>query len=279
MMAKRSSGETSKANKGPLMQPLKKSAIRAKNLTLTSGAKPLDFEIAEGEIIGVTGLDGQGQDIFIRVLAGIWTASSGCPFVTSENNNLVSLNSLEDADRLGVVYVSGDRKREGIFSNLSIYENIAIGIYRHYLRLSGWIDYKSITEKFWVEVKRLKIKIGKKTDKITSLSGGNQQKVLIGRALAADPKILVLNDPTRGVDIGTKKELYKNLMKFAGQGGSVIFLSSEIEEFLGVANGVAVFRDGTIFSIISGKDITTDNILAAMFGQKDQISLGLNNEK
>jgi ribose transport system ATP-binding protein len=263
-----SSGTSSVAasTKGATNRPLREPVLKVSNLKLKDDAAQFDFELARGEIVGVTGLDGHGQGHFIRVLAGIQSASNGSPMVADESRRFVSLTSLEDADRMGVAYVSGDRNREGIFKNLSIFENLGIGLYRRHSTAGGWIDRKPIANKFEAEVKRLKIKIGKKTDKITSLSGGNQQKVLIGRALAADPKILLLNDPARGVDISTKQELYKTLQRFTAQGGSVIYLSSEIEEFFGFANRVVVFYEGSVFRIIAESEIGEDNILSAMFG-------------
>jgi energy-coupling factor transporter ATP-binding protein EcfA2 len=117
------------------------------------------------------------------------------------------------------------------------------------------------------EVERLAIRMGERSNKITSLSGGNQQKVLIGRAFALNPDILVLNDPARGIDVGAKAELYRHLREFAAQGKSVIYLSSEIEEFVGFCSRVLVFRNGSVFDEFTGPDIHPTPILEAMFGQ------------
>jgi ribose transport system ATP-binding protein len=229
-------------------------------------AEPFDFTLGKGEIVGVTGLDGQGQDGFIKALAGIRPAASGLPVIDNGANGEASIGSLADADRLGIAYVSGDRKRDGIFPQLSIYENLALGLYRRNLAFGGWIRRVPIVGAFKAEVVRLSIKAGAASNKITSLSGGNQQKVLIGRAFAALPRVIVLNDPARGVDLGTKRELYEELRKFAAGGGSVVYLSSEIEEFIGFADRVDVFRDDRLSRSLAGAEIDEQPILAAMFG-------------
>ena len=205
----------------------------------------------------MTGLDGQGHTNFVRVMAGIVPAFGG---------NLEFNNSSND-HRGGVAFISGDRAKEGIFSNLSIFENFALALYRGSSGALGWIDRKGLTSLFRTEVDRLKIKTGPWSNRITSLSGGNQQKVLIGRVFALAPKVIVLDDPARGVDAGTKRELYAELSTFVEKGGSVIYLSSEIEEFFGFSDRALVFRDGSLFDTIGQDDMSERSIISAMFGQ------------
>ncbi|MBY4618082.1 sugar ABC transporter ATP-binding protein [Rhizobium redzepovicii] len=234
------------------------------------GSAPFDFAIREGSIVGVAGLDGQGQDAFVRALARIVAPFGGdAKALDSGRNELVSMGGLEDAARLGVVYVSGDRKREGIFPQQSIFENLAIGIYKKNLGPLGIIRRGRLKQMFSREVDRLRVKIGRPDNRITSLSGGNQQKILIGRAFANNPKVIILNDPARGVDLGTKRDLYRELEIFAEQGGAVIYLSSEIEEFLGFADRVDVFHHGRIYRSLAGDQINEETILAAMFGRSE----------
>ena len=129
------------------------------------------------------------------------------------------------------------------------------------------IDWTALNGSFEWEREKLSIRMGDRGDKITSLSGGNQQKVLIGRAFALSPNILILNDPARGVDIGAKTDLYAHLRDFAAAGKSVVYMSSEIEELIGFCSRVLVFRNGHVFAELTGDDINGDRILAAMFGQ------------
>ncbi|WP_352545320.1 sugar ABC transporter ATP-binding protein [Mesorhizobium sp. M0006] len=241
--------------------------VSVKGIELSKGTAPINFFVDAGQIVGVTGLDGHGQDDFLRSLAGIRPPQAGVPCIIGQDDSEHPLASLGDAEQLGVAYVSGDRKREGIFPDQSIYENLAIGIYRQNLGPFGVIRRSGLAQSFDREVKRLRIKTGPPSNKITSLSGGNQQKILIGRAFARKPRVIILNDPARGVDIGTKRDLYVELRRFADEGGAVVYLSSEIEEFVGFADRVDVFVDHTIFRSLSGTAIAEDDMLAAMFGQ------------
>ena len=230
------------------------------------------FDLQRGEILGVAGLDGQGQDEFVRALAGVEPALEGLPEARDDSGAFVPIKDLEDAEACRIYYVSGDRKREGIFPNLSIFENLLFPQYRKSTKDGGWgvIDWSDLASVFSWFVERLSIKIGHRSNLITSLSGGNQQKVLIGRSFAMQPQILVLNDPARGVDVQTKRELYNHLRDYASRGHSIIFLSSELEEFIGLCGRVVVFRHGSIFDSFIDEEIDPDRILEAMFGQTER---------
>lgn len=244
--------------------------LRTRDVLIWPDAEPVDFGLLHGEIIGVTGLDGHGQDDFVRVLAGVQPAAEGVPEVWQHNQNrFVSLRSLDEAKSQGVSFVSGDRKREGILPNLSIFENLLIPLYRSTSRAGKvqLIDWTGLSSVFDWEVERLAIKTGPKSNLITSLSGGNQQKVLIGRAFALHPDILILNDPARGIDIEAKTELYRHLRDFAQEGGSVVYMSSELEEFIGLCSRVLVFRNGSIFDEFVDEHVEPVGILEGMFGQ------------
>ncbi len=244
--------------------------MRTRGLKVWPSGDDIEFALHKGEILGIAGLDGQGQNEFIRVLAGVQKAERSAPLVRQHvGGRFVEIRGLDDASENGVCYVSGDRKREGIFANLSIFENLLMPLYRRTSRAGklAIIDWRALGGIFEWEVERLSIRMGERSNKITSLSGGNQQKVLIGRAFALNPDVLLLNDPARGVDVGAKSELYKHLTAFAGRGKSVVYLSSEIEEFVGFCTRVIVFRHGTIFGEFAGAEIEPARILEAMFGQ------------
>lgn len=247
--------------------------MRTRQLKIWPHGDSIDFSLHRGEVLGIAGLDGQGQNDFVRVLAGVQSASEGAPLVKDPAGGFAEIRGLADAARYAVAYVSGDRKREGIFANLSIFENLLMPLYRRTSRGGklAIIAWKLLSGVFDWEAERLSIKMGDRSDLITSLSGGNQQKVLIGRAFALNPEILVLNDPARGVDVGAKGELYRYLSAFAARGKSVIYLSSEIEEFIGFCTRVIVFRHGTIFDEFTGSAIDPARILEAMFGQTEGI--------
>lgn len=217
---------------------------------------------------GLAGLDGQGQEQLARSLAGIGSVADGKVVCVDNQGNKHEITSLRDAYNMHISWVSGDRKREGVFPQLSIFDNFAMGIYRRNLGPVGKVDKVYAQRQFEREVDRLAIKTGSTSNRITSLSGGNQQKVLIARAFADNPRVIVLNDPARGVDLGTKRDLYKELQSFVEQGGAVIYLSSEIEEFLGFSHRVDVFFKGALFRSLTGTEINEEAMLAAMFGQE-----------
>lgn len=246
-------------------------AMQAERLSIAPGARAFDFTLRRGEIVGIAGLDGQGQDAFVRVLAGVNEANSGLVQVRDRHGVLHAVRSLSDAVAGRIAYVSGDRKREGIFASLSIFENMVMPLYREKRRagILGIVDRATLGTIFQREAENLLIKYGMRDDRITSLSGGNQQKVLIGRGFAMRPDIIVLNDPARGIDVGAKSELYKHLRAFAAEGKSVVYMSSELEEFIGFATRVIVFRDNAPFDAFDGRTLDPKAILEAMFGQTD----------
>lgn len=242
--------------------------MKAENLRIWPRGPGVEFSLRHGEIVGVAGLDGQGQNEFVRVLAGVQQAEEGLALARNGASDFQPINTLADAERMRVAYVSGDRKREGIFANLSIFENLVLPLAAKAPRvpLVNIIDWPSLSSVFDSMVEKLSIKHGFRSDKITSLSGGNQQKVLIGRAFALRPRILVLNDPARGIDVEAKRELYRHLRDFAAQGNAVVFMSSELEEFIGLCTRVLVFRNGGLFETFSSAEIHPDRILESMFG-------------
>ena len=251
-----------------------KVVMRAENLVVWPESKPVNFEVKRGEIVGVTGLDGNGQDDFVKILAGVQESHGGTTEISDGNGKFIKYNSLNDAKRNGISFVSGDRKKEGILPNLSIYENLVVPLYKKTSRAGflGFVDWLELNGIFDWEVDRLSIKTGPRDNLITSLSGGNQQKVMIARSFAQHPKVLILNDPARGIDVSTKRDLYVHLRNFVEEGNTVIFLSSELEEFIGLCPKVIVFRNGTVFDIFEKEKINADTLLEGMFGQTAGIS-------
>ena len=243
--------------------------MRAENLVVWPESKPVNFEVKRGEIVGVTGLDGNGQDDFVKILAGVQESHGGITQISDGNGKFIKYNSLDDAKKNGISFVSGDRKKEGILPNLSIYENLVVPLYKKTSRAGflGFVDWLELNGIFDWEVDRLSIKTGPRDNLITSLSGGNQQKVMIARSFAQHPKVLILNDPARGIDVSTKRDLYVHLRNFVEEGNTVIFLSSELEEFIGLCPKVIVFRNGTVFDIFENEKINADTLLEGMFGQ------------
>ena len=267
MTGRTESGEKAKA--AAVQTKTEKIVMRAENLVVWPESTSVNIEVRRGEILGVTGLDGNGQDEFVKILAGVQESHGGTTEVLDNNDKFIKYNSLMDAKNNGISFVSGDRKKEGILPNLSIYENLVVPLYRTtskagWLGFVNWLELNGIFD--W-EIERLNIKTGAKDNLIGSLSGGNQQKVMIARSFAQHPNILILNDPARGIDVGTKKDLYNHLRKFVEEGNTVIFLSSELEEFIGLCSKVIVFRHGTIFDVFENEKVNANTLLEGMFGQ------------
>ena len=272
MTGRAETGEKSKSS--ALETKTDKVVMRAENLVVWPDSKPVNFEVKRGEIIGVTGLDGNGQDDFVKILAGVQEAHGGTTEILDINENFIKYNSLESAKQNGISFVSGDRKKEGILPNLSIYENLVVPLYKKTSRAGflGFIDWLELNGIFDWEVDRLSIKTGPRDNLIGSLSGGNQQKVMIARSFAQHPKVLILNDPARGIDVSTKRDLYVHLRNYVEEGNTVVFLSSELEEFIGLCPKVMVFRNGTVFDIFENEKINADTLLEGMFGQTAGVS-------
>ena len=267
MTGKEETGEKSKTV--AIKAKTDKVVMRAENLVVWPDSKPVNFEVKKGEIVGVTGLDGNGQDDFVKILAGVQEANGGTTEILNTNDKFTKYNSLDNARKNGISFVSGDRKKEGILPNLSIYENLVVPLYKSTSRAGflGFVNWMELNGVFEWEVDRLNIKTGPRDNLITSLSGGNQQKVMIARSFAQHPKVLILNDPARGIDVSTKRDLYIHLRNYVEEGNTVIFLSSELEEFIGLCPKVLVFRNGTVFDIFENDKVNADTLLEGMFGQ------------
>jgi len=239
-------------------------ALVVSKLRLTPDARPIDLAVKGGEIVGLAGLEGHGQVEFIQAVSGIRRAAGGSVHIEREGR-AQAIDSALSADRANMAYIPGDRKAEGTFSNLSVFENFGIACYRRTAR-AGFIDRRRVMRMFHDQVARLSIRVGGSAAPIHSLSGGNQQKIVVGRALAAAPLVLALNDPTRGVDIGAKRDIYGLLKRLAEDGKAILFLSNEIEEFVGLCDRVVVFRLQSVCDVLAGEEITADAVLEAMFG-------------
>jgi len=265
--------ERAKATKKPVTRQSDQPLIRMNDIQVWPDTQLFDFNLFPGEIVGVTGLDGQGQSDFVSSIAGVSKLQRGTIHYIRDGV-AEPVFDLASARSNGIAYVSGDRKKEGIFPNLSIYENMCMSIYRDYASggFLSFVNRQKLDPVFEHETEKLATKMGARGDLITSLSGGNQQKILIARAFAERPNVLVLNDPARGIDIGAKLDLYRNLREFAARGNGVVFLSSEIEEFLDLCNRVLVFRGGVISSTFE-PPLDTHIILNATFGRRADAKL------
>jgi ribose transport system ATP-binding protein len=235
--------------------------IEARGVVLRRGVNPLDETIATGSIVGIAGLDGHGQEVFLRALAGLHRPISG--EVRLEGS---AITGFRQAVARGVAYLPRDRRSTGIFPALSVLDNFAISTLGRDLK-GGLINARERRTRFASYVERLSINAPDWSAPITTLSGGNQQKVLLARALALSPRVLLLNDPTRGVDVATRHILYDVFRGLTGEGMTLVILSSEIEEILLLCQRVLVFREHAVATRLEGAAMTTDAVIAGMFGR------------
>ena len=247
--------------------------LSAKDLKVWDNGDVINFDLPKGEILGVTGLDGQGQDNFVKALAGIDQPLSGEVIVKQSDEerertkkDYTTVNSLLDAKKSGVGYVSGDRKKEGIFPNMSIYENMVIPLYKGKQAKTsggfiGFIKWMELNGIFDWEVERLSIKTGPKNNLITSLSGGNQQKVVLAKWLQTRPEIIIMDEPTRGVDVGAKFEIYQLMRHLNQEGIGILMISSELTEILGLSDRILVMREGRIVAELVPSETSEEQII------------------
>jgi ABC-type sugar transport system ATPase subunit len=215
-----------------------------------------------GEIVGLAGLEGHGQDGFLRTL---WTGAADGEVVRRAEDRTTVIRSATQAAELGVVYVPRDRRTESIFPSLSIRDNFAAATLpedrRYGLLLRSRTDRRLARYR-----EQLAITLGSVGLPITTLSGGNQQKIVMARWLAADPAVLLLNDPTRGVDLNAKRDLYKMLRDLTAQGVAVVMLSSEVDELIELMDRVLVFREGSVFAALGRDELSRERLVTSFFG-------------
>lgn len=236
--------------------------LDVKDFSLTATSQPFSLQLRRGEIVALAGLEGQGQQKFLRSLIGQYVPAGGDAVIKGKSLKLPVAPStgVRQLQALGVGFVPEDRKEEGLFLDLPISHNIAIGLHSAQSALSLAKDYfKTITE----TMASMNVKAAGITAPVQSLSGGNQQKILLGRYLAADVDVLFIEEPTRGVDIGAKSEIYKLLRSFAARGGAVLVLSRETIELIGLCDRIYVVHDNTIVSEMRAEEATEHNILDA----------------
>ncbi len=239
--------------------------IDAKGLSHKGTIKPFDFLLHKGEVVGLCGLLGSGRSELARVIYGADKAQTGTMKV---NGKEVKINAPIDAMNLGMGLLPDDRKAEGIIGELSVRENIILAMQakRGVFRLLPMSKQIEIADEY---IKLIQIKTASKETLIKQLSGGNQQKVILARWLATNPDFLVLDEPTRGIDIGTKTEIQKLVLQLAGEGKSIIFISSEIEEMLRTCSRMVVLRDGAKVGELTG-ELTQNRVMQAIAGGADK---------
>ena len=216
----------------------------------------------KGEVNGFTGLLGSGRSECVRAIFGADRVIGG---TVKKNGKQVKINKPLDAMRCGIGYLPEDRKRDGIVGDLSVRENIilALQVLRGFFHPISKAEANKFADEY---IKLLDIKTASAETPIKSLSGGNQQKVILARWLLTHPEYLILDEPTRGIDVGTKVDIQKLVLKLASEGMSVTFISSETDEMLRTCSRLVVMRDRKVVGELSGEDLTQTKIMSTIAG-------------
>ena len=234
----------------------------AKDLQSAAGIKPFDFHIRKGEVNGFTGLLGSGRSECVRAIFGADRVLQG---TVKKNGKQVKIEKPIDAMKAGIAYLPEDRKVDGIVGDMSVKENIllALQVKRGFFHPFKKAEAAKLADEY---IKLLEIKTASPDTPIKSLSGGNQQKVILARWLATHPDYLILDEPTRGIDIGTKTEIQKLVLKLASEGMAVTFISSETDEMLRTCSRLIVMRDRRVVGEIEGEELTQNNVMKTIAG-------------
>jgi len=236
--------------------------IDAKELGHSGTIKPFNLKIHKGEVIGLAGLLGSGRSELARAIYGADKADCGELKVKKKKCHI---SAPIDSMKEGMAFCPENRKEEGIIKDLSVRENMILALQakRGMFKLISKKEQEELTDKY---IKMLQIKTASRETPIKQLSGGNQQKVILGRWLMTDPDFLILDEPTRGIDVGTKTEIQKLVVNFANEGMTVMFISSEIEEMLRTVNRMAVLRDGRKVGELGENELSQERVMKVIAG-------------
>jgi len=215
----------------------------------SSGRKfqDISFEVRRGEILGVAGLIGAGRTELIETIFGLRKKTAGKVFIDGKE---VQIKSPVDAIKNGMAFLTEDRRLNGIFPVLSVKVNLIVADLHHLINKTGLLNNKLVLKKCLEYIKAIQIKTPSHEQIVMNLSGGNQQKVLVGRWLMTEPEILFLDEPTRGIDVGTKAEIHRLITELAGTGKSIVMVSSELPEILGMSDRVVVLNEGRLTGVL-----------------------------
>jgi ABC-type sugar transport system ATPase subunit len=236
--------------------------LRVSNLCSTGVFKDISFEVRSGEILGFYGLVGAGRTEIMRAIFGIDKFDTGEVYLKDEK---LQIKSPEDAIRYGLAMVTEDRLRMGIISGLSILLNVSLAYLREITRM-GLINQMRECSDAQAMIEKMNVKTPNLKQRIDALSGGNQQKVILARWLQIKPRVLIMDEPTRGIDVGSKSEIHRLIGLLAKQGVAVIMISSELPEILGISDRIIVIREGRLAADISRAEVNQQKLLQYAFG-------------
>ncbi|MCM3760600.1 sugar ABC transporter ATP-binding protein [Alkalihalobacillus oceani] len=235
-----------------------KEVLRVENLSRKNVISDINFSVRQGEILGISGLVGAGRTETIRTLLGIDKKSSGKVYLEGKE---INLQSMGDAVKAGLVLVPEERRNQGVVLDLSIRANISLGTLGDYCKF-GLINQRKEKQVVSSLVKKLGVKSGSIEQTVSSLSGGNQQKVVLSKWMSKSVKVFFLDEPTRGIDIGAKAEIYNLINDLAKQGVAIVMVSSEIPELQAICDRVLVMKEGRITADLNHNELDAEKLLS-----------------
>jgi inositol transport system ATP-binding protein len=236
--------------------------LSVQNLSRRNVVRDVSFELRKGEVLGIAGLVGAGRTEMVEAIFGVHPATSGEIILDGEH---VKMTRPDKAIQKGIGFVTEDRKGQGLFPILNVASNIGMGKLGEMVRplFIHWGKVYNLANDF---IKRLDIRTPSADQLVGNLSGGNQQKVIIARWLSLNPKVLILDEPTRGIDVGAKSEIYRLIHRLAGQGMGILMVSSELPELLGVCDRILVMHEGRLSGEFDPQAATQDDLMTAATG-------------
>jgi rhamnose transport system ATP-binding protein len=234
-----------------------------------TGVHDVSFEVRAGEIIGLAGLVGAGRTELARVLFGLSPADAGRIEWCGKN---IVVRTPAQAAALGIAYVPEDRRRHGVILEMPVASNATMAVL-HRISKFGWINFPRERALAADYVQRLAIKTSSLRTPVGDLSGGNQQKVSVARWLATEPKLLILDEPTQGIDVGAKAEIHRLMCELAGRGMAILMISSELPEILGMSDRIVVMHGGTATGILERSEATQERVMALALGHAEKVGV------
>ncbi|RCW52249.1 sugar ABC transporter ATP-binding protein [Halanaerobium sp. ST460_2HS_T2] len=241
--------------------------LRVKNLSVPDQIVNASFSLKKGEILGIAGLMGSGRTELAKAIFGVFKEKTGEIFY---RGNRLKIDSPADAIDNGIYYLSEDRKEEGLILGLSVADNISISVLKTILNANTFIDSaaeKELAEKY---IKDLNIKTPSEKQLVKNLSGGNQQKVVISKLLSTRPEVVIFDEPTRGIDVGAKREIYNLMQDLIDEGVAVILISSELPEILNLSNRILVMHEKEIMGELDAAEADQEAIMKLATGRRSQ---------
>jgi rhamnose transport system ATP-binding protein len=244
------------------------SILELREISHRSAVRNISFELRRGEILGIAGLVGSGRTELALTIFGITPATSGTILLEGKR---VRIGSPEAARDLGIAYIPEDRGTQGLIRTQTIAENVALANLKKLTR-GLFIDAAKLLRSARQAIERFGIKARGPQQVVRELSGGNQQKVVLGKWLSTDPRILIMDEPTRGIDVGAKVEVYRLMNELLARGAAIVMISSELPEVLGMSDRILVMREGRIVAELDGATATQESVMTLAAAAEEEVA-------